>query len=154
MVLGTLAVLLVMGATIATVMRHEFRLSRVEAEAEQGRILEESAFNEAAKLAEGSSTWPDLPAALEAPCTPQPPYPSYCLDAFARTPYEDDEYGFRVHEVIPLRVRWRLSAGAATGELTGWVMLFAGEVSGLIPFRGVCDPPTTVGDPSPCAFGG
>lgn len=152
LVLGVMAVLLVLGAVAANSARQELRLSRGEAIAEQVAILVEAGFNEAAKRADLDVNWPTSPfAAGMSPCTPTAPYPSYCIDALERRPYG-------MQETVPIRVRYRVSAGDPIGESYGWIIAeitytATKGVVRIVPNRAWCEP-ATGGGTGPCVFGG
>lgn len=136
LVLGTLAVLLAMGAIVATAIRQELRLSRVVTEAEQEAMLIESGYSEAAKLAH-LSQWPAEEPLRGTICAPAPrePYPSYCIEPLAAF----DDAGV---ELIPIRIGWRVATNGPAGEVQGWILREEGYVTTIVPYRSWCEPPS------------
>ncbi|HLO03090.1 MAG TPA: hypothetical protein VK191_08285, partial [Symbiobacteriaceae bacterium] len=132
--------------------RQELRLSRGEGIAEQVAILIDAGFNEAAKRADLDETWPTAPFIVgSTPCVPTSPYPSYCVDAMGRRPFQG------LQEAIPIRVAYRLSDTDAIGTSYGWIVTDLNwnpaRVVRIAPNRAWCEPATTSGT-GPCAFGG
>lgn len=153
--LGTLTVLLLLGAGLVSIIKQELRMSRIEAEAEQGLMLVMSGFNEAMKLAD-QSDWPDHSPQQGTICSPapMPPYPSYCIIPQPR----ESNSNWMGDEVIPVQVKWQISAQGEIEEAKGWIVLAMGEVNGVVAYRSWCDPPR--GDEATkatlrlCAYGG